>query len=40
MAGVDGGHRDELTRYARALSGSYYFVPSLDDLAAFGSDNE
>jgi putative iron-dependent peroxidase len=40
MAGVDGGARDELTRYARALTGGYYFVPSLDDLAVFGSDNE
>jgi porphyrinogen peroxidase len=35
MAGI-GGPRDDLTRYARALSGAYYFVPSLEDLAAFG----
>ncbi len=40
MAGVDGGPRDELTRYARALTGGYYFVPSLDDLAVFGTDDE
>ncbi len=40
MAGVHGGPRDELTRYARALTGGYYFVPSLDDLAVFGTDNE
>ena len=40
MAGVDGGPRDELTSYARPLTGSYYFVPSLDDLAVFGTDDE
>jgi putative iron-dependent peroxidase len=40
MAGVDGGPRDELTRYARALTGGYYFVPSLDDLALFGTEDE
>jgi len=40
MAGADGGPRDELTRYARALTGGYYFVPSLDDLAVFGTDDE
>ena len=33
MAGID-GTRDELTRYARPLTGAYYFVPSVDDLAA------
>lgn len=36
MAGVD-GPRDELTRYTRPLSGSYYFVPSLADIAAFAA---
>ena len=25
--------RDAPTRYARALTGAYYFVPSIDDLA-------
>lgn len=33
MAGVS-GERDDLTRYTRPLTGAYYFVPSLDDLAA------
>ena len=28
MAGVGGGARDALTRYARPLTGAYYFVPS------------
>jgi putative iron-dependent peroxidase len=32
MAGVT-GERDALTRYARPLTGAYYFVPALDDLA-------
>ncbi len=27
------GPRDALTRYARPLTGAYYFVPSMDDLA-------
>jgi putative iron-dependent peroxidase len=36
MAGVD-GTRDELTRYSRPLTGAYYFVPSLEDLASFAS---
>ena len=33
MAGI-GGPRDDLTRYSRPLTGAYYFVPSVDDLAA------
>ena len=32
MAGST-GERDALTRYSRALTGAYYFVPALDDLA-------
>jgi putative iron-dependent peroxidase len=36
MAGR-GGVRDELTRYTIALSGSYYFVPSVEDLTSFAS---
>ncbi len=32
MAGLSGS-RDELTRYTTPLSGSYYFVPSVDALA-------
>jgi putative iron-dependent peroxidase len=34
MAGVS-GERDALTRYTRPITGAYYFVPSLDDLARF-----
>jgi putative iron-dependent peroxidase len=34
MAGR-GGVRDDLTRYTTALTGSYYFVPSVDDLISF-----
>ena len=37
MAGVD-GERDALTRYTQALTGAYYFVPSLEDLAAFAPE--
>lgn len=36
MAGT-AGVRDDLTRYTTPLTGSYYFVPSIDDLAALGS---
>ena len=32
MAGIV-GPRDALTRYARPLTGAFYFVPSMDDLA-------
>ena len=32
MAGVSGGTRDGLTRYARPLTGAYYFVPSTSSL--------
>ncbi len=32
MAGITTGERDALTSYARAVTGSFYFVPSLDDL--------
>jgi putative iron-dependent peroxidase len=32
MAGLAGGVRDELTRYTRALTGAYYFVPSTESL--------
>lgn len=35
MAGL-GGVRDDLTRYSTALTGSYYFVPSIADLIASG----
>ena len=32
MAGLSGGARDALTRYTRALSGAYYFVPSTETM--------
>jgi putative iron-dependent peroxidase len=32
MAGLAGGARDALTRYTRALTGAYYFVPSTESL--------
>jgi porphyrinogen peroxidase len=32
MAGTKGGARDALTRYTRALTGSYYFIPSIESL--------
>jgi putative iron-dependent peroxidase len=32
MAGID-GPRDALTRYTRALTGSYYVIPPADALA-------
>jgi putative iron-dependent peroxidase len=32
MAGLDDGTRDALTRYTRALTGAYYFVPSTESL--------
>lgn len=35
MAGVGDGVRDALTRYSTALTGAYYFVPSLWSLAKF-----
>ncbi|MCU1423767.1 MAG: Dyp-type peroxidase family, partial [Microbacteriaceae bacterium] len=36
MAGLH-GVRDDLTRYATPLTGSYYFVPSVDDILAFAT---
>jgi putative iron-dependent peroxidase len=35
MAGLDDGTRDALTRYTRALTGAYYFVPSTESLRRF-----
>jgi putative iron-dependent peroxidase len=32
MAGLDDGTRDALTRYTRAVTGAYYFVPSTESL--------
>jgi len=33
MAGITTGERDALTNYTRPLTGAYYFVPAVDDLA-------
>jgi putative iron-dependent peroxidase len=38
MAGAEDGVRDALTRYSRPLTGSYYFVPSLQAMQRFASD--
>ena len=35
MAGRLSGRRDALTRYTRALTGAYYFVPAADSLRRF-----
>jgi putative iron-dependent peroxidase len=32
MAGVKSGTRDALTKFTRALTGSYYFIPSIESL--------
>jgi putative iron-dependent peroxidase len=32
MAGLVDGKRDALTRYTQPLTGSYYFVPSVEGL--------
>ena len=37
MAGASDGLRDRLTYFARALTGSFYFIPSLQDLRRFAS---
>jgi len=37
MAGVTTGERDMLTHYSRPLTGAYYFVPAVDDLATFST---
>jgi putative iron-dependent peroxidase len=39
MVGI-GGPRDDLTRYSRPLTGAYYFVPSVDDLAVAAPPSE
>jgi len=38
MAGLAGGTRDALTRYTRALTGAYYFVPSTEALRAISME--
>jgi putative iron-dependent peroxidase len=39
MAGID-GPRDALTRYTSALTGAYYFIPSVQALRGFAPDEE
>jgi putative iron-dependent peroxidase len=39
MAGSDDGIRDALTRYTTPLTGAYYFIPSLQALQRFASDD-
>jgi putative iron-dependent peroxidase len=38
MAGLTTGKRDALTRFTRPLSGSYYFVPSVESLRELRQD--
>lgn len=40
MAGAEDGIRDALTRYTTALSGAYYFVPSVQALRNFASQED
>jgi putative iron-dependent peroxidase len=40
MAGAEDGIRDALTRYTTAVSGAYYFVPSVEALRQFASADE
>ena len=35
MAGVHDGVRDALTHYSQPTTGAFYFIPSLDALAAY-----
>jgi putative iron-dependent peroxidase len=40
MAGAEDGIRDALTRYTTAVSGAYYFVPSVESLRSFATDDD
>jgi putative iron-dependent peroxidase len=40
MAGAEDGVRDALTRYTTAVSGAYYFVPSIEALRRFASTDD
>jgi putative iron-dependent peroxidase len=40
MAGAEDGVRDALTRYTTAVSGAYYFVPSVDALRRFATADD
>ena len=39
MVGLGDGPRDDLTRFTRAVSGAYYFIPSVEALATFGESD-
>ena len=39
MAGVRGGERDDLTRYAQPITGAYYVVPSTAELRRYSNDS-
>ncbi|MDA8081578.1 MAG: Dyp-type peroxidase [Actinomycetota bacterium] len=40
MSGIPDGTRDALTYYSRPLTGSYYFVPSVNSLRSFADKTE
>lgn len=40
MAGAEDGIRDALTYYTTAVSGAYYFVPSIESLHAFATEED
>ena len=40
MAGAEDGIRDALTRYTTAVSGAYYFVPSVESLRSFATEDD
>ncbi len=40
MAGAEDGIRDALTRYTTAVSGAYYFIPSVEALRRFASPDD
>ena len=40
MAGAEDGIRDALTLYTVAVSGAYYFVPSVESLRGFATEDD
>jgi putative iron-dependent peroxidase len=40
MAGAEDGIRDALTKYTTAVSGAYYFVPSVEALRRFAEASD
>lgn len=40
MAGVADGVRDALTRYTRALTGAFYFIPSVEAIGRFLTEHD